>query len=131
MTARDSQAQGAIRNGGRDISTRAIKSAVKAREGEVLTLLKINWQSGRPHIRCPYPNHDDRDPSWRWDGGKARAYCTCIDGSNSIFDVVMKVRGCDFEAAKLTVAEFIGRGDLIQSRGDKVRATQRTTPKAC
>ena len=53
----------------------------------------IGWRVGRPHVTCPYPDHHDGDPSWRWDSPKARAYCTCIDGSDSALDVLMKCQG--------------------------------------
>ena len=95
------------------VATRAIQAAVKDREAEVLDALGIPWREGRPHIRCPYPTHADGDPSWRWDERKARARCTCSRG-DSIFDVVMKLEGIDFDAAKLRVAELLGRHDLIQ-----------------
>jgi len=51
----------------RCVSTPAIKEAVKGREAEILDGLGIDWRSGHPHITCPYPTHDDDDPSWRWD----------------------------------------------------------------
>src|SRR4051812_18791224 len=44
-----------------------------------------------------------------------KAHCTCTS-SASIFDVVAKVRGIDFEAAKIAVAEMVGRSDLIRSK---------------
>ena len=48
-----------------------------------------------------------------------RAYCTCIDRSHSIFDVVMRRQSTAFEAAKLRVAEILGRHDLIRTRQRK------------
>ena len=77
----------------------AIKQAVEGREGQVLDALGIDWRRGG-HIRCPYPDHDDKDPSWRWDEGARKAYCTCMQPkSASIFDIAMKVRRlADFEA---------------------------------
>ena len=68
------------------------------------------------HLTCPYPDHADEHPSWRWDGNKNRAYCTCIDRSHSIFDVMMRRESLDFETAKLRVAEILGRHDLIKAR---------------
>ena len=98
------------------VATRAIQSAVRGREAEVLDRLGIDRQAGCTHIRCPYPDHTDVSPSWRFNNDKRRAYCTCIERSHSIFDVAAKMRGGDFEAAKLFVAEAIGRGDLIRAR---------------
>ena len=92
----------------RYIPTGAIQTAVKGHQTKVLEALSISWQDGAPHIHCPYPDHVDRNPSWRWDQPKARAHCTCIErGAHSIFDIVMQVEGVDFEAAKLRVAEIL------------------------
>src|SRR5262249_24140101 len=76
------------------------------------------------HIRCPYPDHEDQHPSWRWNDAKSRAHCTCTP-SASIFDVVCKVKGIDFEAAKIWVAETIGRSDLIVQPGGKARKNRK------
>jgi hypothetical protein len=104
--------------GNRHVSTPAIQTVVKGREPEILRRLEIGWEGGNPHIHCPYPSHGDKNPSWRWDEQKARAFCTCIEKSHSIFDVVMAVKGIEFAAAKVLVAQLIGREDLIrQSRG--------------
>ena len=106
---------------GRYVRTSEIQSAVKGREAEVLEALGIDLGAARQHIRCPYPHHDDASPSWRFDTGKGRAYCTCIARGDSVFDVVAKMRGDDFDAAKLFVAEAIGGGDLICTRDSEAR----------
>jgi putative DNA primase/helicase len=95
----------------RRVPWRAIKDAVKGRETEILDALGIGWQS-KTHITCPYPGHDDRHPSWRWDIAAAKARCSC-DSSASIFDVIMKMCGVDFQEARATAAEMLGREDLI------------------
>jgi hypothetical protein len=66
----------------------AVRDAAKGRE---LAGLGIRWRDGEPHILCPYPEHADKNPSWRWDERKARAYCTCAR-SHSIFDLVSGIR---------------------------------------
>jgi hypothetical protein len=101
----------------RHVPTRALQQAVRGRETAVLDALKIAWQDGAPHIRCPYRDHSDGNPSWRWDERGAKAYCTCTERPHSICDVVMHVEGVDFEAAKLRIAEILGRQDLIKVRG--------------
>jgi hypothetical protein len=104
------------------VPTPPLHTAVKGRETELLDAVGITWQDGAPHIRCPYAAHSDHHPSWRWDRAKARAYCTCIErGWHSIFDVVMQVESLDFEAAKLRIAQILGRTDLIKG-GDRDRA---------
>jgi hypothetical protein len=102
--------------GSRYVPTAAIRDAVKGREAEVLHALEIDWRCGNPHIRCPYPTHDDSNPSWRWDKKKARAFCSCVTGSHSIFDIVMAREGGDFASAKIRVAELLGRSDLIREQ---------------
>jgi hypothetical protein len=108
----------------RYVPTRAIQAAVKGRETQVVEALKIPWQDGAPHISCPYPDHSDENPSWRWDERKARAFCTCIEqrGGHPILDVVMQVEGIEFEAAKLRVTEILGRRDPIRMRGEHHQA---------
>jgi hypothetical protein len=102
------------------VPTNAIREAVKGRETEILRALGINWEANAKHIRCPYPDHDDIHPSWRWDPATQRAHCTCTR-SHSIFDVVCKKKGVDFAAAKIVVAEIIGRTDLIRRPGNRKR----------
>jgi hypothetical protein len=94
------------------VKTKAIKAAAEGREAEIARAIGIPWR-GRHHIRCPYPEHDDKNPSWRL-MTSGLAICTCCEGkAHSIFDVVMKVEAIDFEAAKIRVAELLGRSDLI------------------
>jgi hypothetical protein len=90
-----------------------IRAAIRGREEEVLDALGIRWRDGKPHITCPYPQHRDSHPSWRWDERKARAYCTCIARSHSIFDVAAEIEGIRFEEAKIRVAELLNRPELI------------------
>jgi hypothetical protein len=78
--------------------TRKIQEAVKGRETDVLDALGIDWSKGTPHIVCPYPSHGG-EGDWRWDAKTSRARCTCTKG-DSVFDVMMKVAGLDFEAAQ-------------------------------
>jgi hypothetical protein len=101
----------------------AIRSAVAGREAEVLSALGIAWNGSSQHINCPYPTHADVNPSWRWDAASRCAFCTCTK-SDSIFDVVCKVRAVGFNAAKIIVAEIIGRHDLI--RRPKAQGSCRT-----
>jgi hypothetical protein len=62
----------------REVGTRAMQTAVKGREHEVLEALGIRWREGRPHISCPYPDHAEGDRSWRWNERRARrCYSWC------------------------------------------------------
>jgi hypothetical protein len=98
------------------VSTAEIRRAVSGRELEILSELGITATDGSQHLACPYPAHDDRHPSWRWDQSKACAFCTCTR-SDSIFDVIMKLREIGFEQAKVFAAQTIGRTDLVRPRG--------------
>ena len=100
----------------RFVTTTSIREAVNGRETDILDAIGVRWRDGRPHIKCPYPGHADNNASWRWDTRRSRAFCTCIR-ADSIFDVVMKVLGCDFETAKIRVAELLNRHDLIRTKG--------------
>ena len=101
------------------VPTHAIREAVRGQETNVLRALGIQWEDGARHISCPYPDHMDRNPSWRWDARKAKAFCTCITqrGGHPILEIVKRVEGIEFDAAKLRVAEILGRRDLIETRG--------------
>jgi hypothetical protein len=99
------------------VPTAAIRDAVQGRENNILSQLCIQG-SGKKHIRCPYPDHQDNHPSWRWDPAKRRAYCTCMR-SDSIFDVICKMKGINFDAAKVEAAKIIGRTDLIRRQRRK------------
>jgi hypothetical protein len=97
---------------GRYIKTADARQIAKGRGADVLRALKISWPPAHgDHITCPV--HDDHDPSFRWDESKGCAFCTCDISGASIFDVVMRVEGIDFEAAKIRVAEVLNRDDLI------------------
>jgi predicted P-loop ATPase len=97
----------------RHVQWRAIRETVRGRETEILDRLGIDWRAtgSNNHIVCPYPAHDDHNPSWRWDAEAGKARCSC-DSSASIFDVIMKIEGIDFPAAQLRAAELLGREDL-------------------
>ena len=101
----------------RFVRTQAIRAAVRGHEAEMLAAIGINPRD-RAHITCPFPDHDDANPSWRWDERQARAHCTCTNGhALSIFDVLGRVEAIDFDAAKIRAAELIGRDDLIEEKG--------------
>ena len=99
----------------RFVPTPAIRQAVQSRETEILSALGISWTGGSRHITCPYPAHPDQHPSWRWDAVNRRAFCTCTR-SDSIFDVIRKMKKVGFGEAKIIAAEMIGRSELISER---------------
>jgi hypothetical protein len=107
--------------GKRYVTNPDARTAIKGRETSILDALGIHWSEGKPHINCPYPDHADNNPSWRWDRRKARAYCTCHAGGHSALDVIMNVERMDFEAAKIRAAELLNRSDLVRERCKKTQ----------
>jgi len=117
-----------------DASTHYVKTtdaqgAVRGHEIEIIRACGIDWQPGRrSHTRCPYPHHGGAD-DWRWDERKAKAFCTCQVGRkpDSVFDIVSKVEGLDFDASKIRCVEIVGAGNLIRQKsgegGGKFQAT--------
>jgi hypothetical protein len=97
------------------VRTAAIREATAGHELTVLNRLGIQPPTSG-HIRCPYPDHGGAN-DWRWDTQKGRAFCTCTK-ADSIFDVIMKVDGVNFEEAKIFAANALGRTDLIERRFD-------------
>jgi hypothetical protein len=95
-----------------------LRQAVSGHETEVLNALGIAWNSRHQHITCPYPDHPDKHPSWRWHKGLAKAFCTCSQG-DGIVRVTMKVEGLDFLQAKVRIAEALHRDDLIRTTGER------------
>ena len=98
----------------RFVATADIRVAVKGRETDLLDALNIDWRRAKPHIPCPYQDHDDNNPSWRWDERKRKAFCTC--GARDVLGVLMGVEGIEFDAAKIRAAELLKRPDLIRER---------------
>jgi putative DNA primase/helicase len=69
---------------------RDIHREIAGRELEILQAVGIHPQ-GRGHQHCSFPDHEDRNPSWRWDASKARWFCSC--GSGTVIDAVMRTEG--------------------------------------
>jgi hypothetical protein len=109
----------------RYVTTADIRAAVRGREVEILDALSIDWRRprARPHIVCPYRDHADNNPSWRWDERKRKAFCTC--GARDVLGVLMGVEGVEFEGAKIRIAELLKRTDLIRERRTRKRKEEK------
>lgn len=110
VLARDGEAE-------RFVITAEAREAVIGREETILDALGIPFREGRPHVTCPYPEHGGEN-DWRWNDKRARAICTCSKG-DTIFDVVMKVEGLNFEEAKIRCMEVVGAGGLIKVKHER------------
>jgi putative DNA primase/helicase len=114
----------------RHVSDDELRRAVEGRETEVLDALKIPWRSGRPHFRCHFPDHEDKNPSCRWDSEKRKLFCTCAPQGVDIAGVVMKMKGgLNYAQAKLWIVEIL-QGPRLQSphRDDPIRTTSKRDP---
>jgi hypothetical protein len=60
------------------------RAAIMGNEHAILASLGIVL-SGKRHIRCPLPHHEDRNPSWRFDFEKSHYFCSCSSGD--LFDL--------------------------------------------
>ncbi len=81
----------------RGIDAQELKRELRNREVEVLRWLGIAWPpKGRlKHIHCPFPGHDDKNPSWRWDRQKQAWFCSQCSGGD-IIRAVELVRSLSF-----------------------------------
>ena len=82
---------------------------VGGRESEILAALGIEPDASGAHIRCPYPDHEDVHPSYRWIAGEAKAVCTCRS-KHGIIDVVMNAKGLDFASAARWIEGVLSGG---------------------
>jgi hypothetical protein len=87
---------------GSNAQIQTVKSALRGQEIDLLRRLGVNWppSDAAKHINCPFPGHDDRNPSWRWDERERRWFCTC--GGGDVIDAVRNMLGgslgdaCDY-----------------------------------
>lgn len=92
-----------LRSGGLPLND--LKAEIAGREHEVLAALGITPRA-RGHINCPFPDHSDRNPSFRWDNRRARWYCTC--GIGDVIDAVQRAHGTDFAGAARFIRDVLG-----------------------
>ena len=65
---------------------------IAGRETEALDALGIAWRkaaTGSVKMRCPFPDHEDKNPSWRWDAKGRHWLCTC--GTGTVFDAAIRM----------------------------------------
>ena len=97
---------------------------IAGHEMQVLAALRITPPQ-RGKIRCPFPNHEDRNPSWRWDHNSQRFFCSC--GSGDVLDAVQRTNVCDFLSALAFCQSVIG-GHLTVPRPSSPQPSQQTRP---
>ena len=101
-------------------SRRGVHAEVRGREEELLRLLGIDPAPprGATHRRCPFPDHADERPSWRWDVRRRRWYCTCAEKGGTAIDAVMRVEGLGFAAAAARARQLLRLEGSGQREGD-------------
>jgi phage/plasmid primase-like uncharacterized protein len=92
-----------------------IKDSIAGREEQILDSLGVNWESRRA-IRCPFPDHEDKSPSWRWNSTKGKYYCSC--GHGDVFDVVARILGTSIKGA----AQWVMESGYIRTDPELIRA---------
>jgi hypothetical protein len=78
--------------------------AIRGREAEIYSRFVPH---GRSHIRCPFPDHPDRNPSFRPDSRSGKWFCSC--GSGDVLDFVQRLGlAHNAGAAAVYVREALG-----------------------
>ena len=88
-----------------------LKRELDGREVSLLRWLGIAWPPERraKHINCPFPGHEDKNPSWRWDQRKKAWFCSKCGGGD-ILRAVQEMRGTGFlEACDIVERDFLGQ----------------------
>ena len=107
-----------------------VSELVGGRESEILAALGIELDASGAHIRCPYPDHEDVHPSYRWIAGEAKAVCTCRS-KHGIIDVVMNAKGLDFAGAARWIEDVLSGGKTGGKTGgfDRLRKAVERKPE--
>ena len=84
---------------------------VRGRETAILDAIGVTeWRktTGSNHARCPFPDHDDKNPSWRWDKSINKWTCTCVNGVwRDVYDAVERMKGLGKREAFFLVRELV------------------------
>jgi putative DNA primase/helicase len=107
-----------------------VKADLAARELDILRWIGIAWPPARrqTHIHCPFPGHDDKNPSWRWDTRKKAWFCSQCGGGD-ILHAVERMKGLSFqEALDLIETELLGRAYEAPKQERKTRRISQQQP---
>ncbi len=76
--------------------TERLRAVEKSYAESILAAIGAKPQVEKHHQRCPFPAHEDRNPSFRYDPEIGRVFCTCLgEQGASLTDALMKARGID------------------------------------
>src|SRR3954463_2392701 len=76
-----------------------IHQRLAGRERELFEVLRTGLPKDGSHARCPFPDHTDEHPSWRWDQKKRRWFCSCTPKGGTVIEAIMRLLGLDFAGA--------------------------------
>lgn len=83
----------------------SFRNEIAGREATVLEAWGVS-PPVRGHMRCPFPDHEDRRPSWRFDFRQGRYHCSC--GSGDLVDIARRMLGCDEREAIASIRRTLG-----------------------
>ena len=109
-----------------------LKRELDGREVSLLRWLGISWPPLRraKHINCPFPGHDDKNPSWRWDQRKKAWFCSKCGGGD-ILRAVQEMRGTGFiEACDIVERDFLGRTNEQSAKSPAPSETAKFEPES-
>jgi uncharacterized protein (DUF927 family) len=105
------------------------KDRAAGRETVVFAKLGIQLPDRGQHIRCPFPDHDDHNPSWRWDAKDRKSHCSC--GHEDIIGNVQKVLRVSAHDAGQFILECLPEtDDVIFKKKVTLRAIDSTKSTA-
>lgn len=93
---------------------------IRGQESEIYSRFVPNR---RTHIRCPFPDHEDRNPSFRSDSRTGRWFCSC--GSGDVLDFVQRMGlAHNAGAAAAYIREALGLPVIKAMKVSKYRCSQ-------
>ncbi len=89
--------------------TERLRTVEKSHADKILAAIGAKPQIGKRHQRCPFSDHEDRNPSFRYDPDAGLVYCTCLEEQGcSLTDAISRARGLDFQAAVREIEAITG-----------------------
>ncbi len=85
-----------------------IKEQIRAQVTCVHVLDAHGIANAGNNIRCPFPDHEDRNPSFSLCHEGRGFKCFGCDKSGDVFDLEMALSGCDFHTAEQTLQRMTG-----------------------
>src|SRR4051794_29029452 len=94
------------------------------RERELFGVLRIDLPKDGSHARCPFPDHTDEHPSWRWDQKNRRWFCSCTPKGGTVIEAIMRLLGLDFAGAAAFALKTLHLDGEAPNGGPRPRACE-------